>query len=65
MFWTEARNSPEDVEAEKHRERSAFYSFLLLFNYRSFFVVYIFKKKTLFYQVFNNSTYFLHHSMTH
>ena len=64
MFWTEARNSPEDMEAEKHRERSAFYSFLLLFNYRSFFV-YIFKEKNLFYQVFNNSTYFLHHSMTH
>jgi len=55
VFWTEARNSPEDMEAEKHRERSAFYSFLLLFNYRSFFV-YISKEKNLFYQVFNNST---------
>ena len=57
MFRTEVRNSPEEVEAEKQRERSAFYSFLLLFNYKSFFVVYIFKKKKLFYQVFNNITF--------
>lgn len=60
MFWTKVRNSLEDVEAEKQRERSAFCSFLLLFNYKSFFVVYIFKEKKS-YQIFN----LLHHSMTH
>lgn len=63
VFQTEARNSPEEVEAEKQRERSAFYSFLLLFNYKSFFVVYIFKKKTLFYQVFNNITFASFHDI--
>lgn len=47
MFWTEARNSLEDVEAKKQRERSAFCSFILLFNYKRFFVVYVFKEKNL------------------
>ena len=47
MFWTEVRNSLEDVEAKKQRERSAFCSFILLFNYKRFFVVYVFKEKNL------------------